>query len=391
MNLEHLIRRVVQPFSAENRVRLVDLQAQLLDALQENSPPPHVEVISRQVERVSALYNGLAEGNTFEQASLLDARLHFFLPTDVPKTWLPLGEVIPKLAESHPRRLEILDLGAGLGTGVVGTAMTLHLAGFRGEASFTCVEPDRILADRLSSVTKPLSELNWITLKARSVPMHMEEYLHRFRDDRFDLVLVISVLSEAFDSDEYEASTLALLQRLLKEKVKKTGALVVIEPALKRFSRPISAVRNQLTAVRAPCLADECPLLKKKDSFCFHSTRVPPHPLLQSVSSRSGLNRHEVNYTYLTLSPGAADHHSGPHQEDGQPEELWGRIISFPKRVKLGFQYFVCTPGGVVNAVVPRWLASGEESLRGKNLPFGARALLEPTSRRSGVPTKTDV
>lgn len=130
-------------------------------------------------------------------------------------------------------------------------------------------------------------------------------------------------------------------------------------------------LQNATHTLFAPCKPPLCEQLEKPNGFCFHAQKVPMTPLLQRISAFSGLDRYEVNYAYLTLSPKAMRQ---PHPE--LPEgAVAGRIVSFPKRVKKGFNYFVCTPEGLIVAFAARFLP--ETTTKGGRLPHGTLVTVE--------------
>lgn len=368
------MRPVIQsaqlPLSADLREKLTDLHGVFEKTFQQLVSPPGPEPLARQARHLSQIYNNLSPENPYGRAELAEARLHFFMPTDIVKVWGPTAEVMPALLEGKSGHMDILDLGCGTGTASLGLAMMLAACGYHQEVRFTLVEPDSAVNRYLKSTMEALDRTRMVQSKRTIHQASIEEYLHSAKDQRFDLVVILNVLSEAFPEEAYVEGTYALVERLLKEKVKRNGFLIVVEPALKRFARKIAQVQ-QLCDERAhppfaPCLATGgCPQTEQRETFCFHSAKVPMSPLVQSVAARSQLDRHEVNYSYLTLSPSKR----GQYGEEPEPGETIGRIISFSKRVKKGFGYFVCTRDGIINAFAPRILPDGET--KGGKLPHG--------------------
>jgi len=352
------------------REKLVELHRDFEKAFHGIMRPPGPEPLARQARHLSLIYNDLSPENPYGRPELAEARLHFFMPTDIVKIWGPAAEVLPQLMERNDRKLDGLDLGCGTGTASIGLAMMLAAGNYQGDVRFTLVEPDGAVNRYLKSTMEALDRSRMIRSRQTHCQSTIEEYLATASDQRFDLVVVLNVLSEAFEEDAYVDGTHALVSRLLKERVKKTGFLVVVEPALKRFARKIAQVQEMCASESrfpfAPCLADKgCPQVEKRGAFCFHSARVPMSPLLQSVAARSQLDRHEVNYSYLTFSPVGTTLPAHTAQEG----HINGRIISFPKRIKKGFLYFVCTRDGIINAFAPRVLPDGET--KGGKLPHG--------------------
>jgi hypothetical protein len=254
------------------------------------------------------------------------------------------------------------------------------------------VEPDPVVVRYVDPVMDTVRSAVSFRVEHRLEPFDMAGYLERRPDQRFDVVVLLNVAAEAFSAAQYVDGLHGLVRRLLAEKVKKGGLLVVVEPALKRFSRMLSEVaarhRQGGGEVWAPCVAaGTCPELARSDGFCFHSIPVPLSPVVQSISSRSGLKRHEVHFSYLSLLPKAKRMlESTPCGRAGQatasPSEgdtsgtskeagsIPGRVVSFPKRGGKGFTYWVCGPAGLLHAFAPPRIG-GEDGIRGGRLPHG--------------------
>ena len=352
---------------------LADLHRAFVDALQLLVPPPPPERLARDAGVVSAIYNSFLDEQAAGRPDLSDARLHYFMPTDLAKIWLPFGELAGALELPRRKMISILDLGAGTGTASIGLVMLLAKLGFEGKLSLTLVEPDRTVARLAPAALGALKDVCDLRFRESVRGDDVDGFLRARLPERFDLVLMLDVLTEMFPRDDYVAGVGALATRLLKDKVKRTGFLVLVEPALKKVSELLSQVGTEHArsggAVYGPCpTGGRCPAIERKGGFCFHSAVVPMSPLLQSVSARCGLARHEVNFSYLSISP------SG-RMPPAPAFESWGRIVSFPRRVKKGFNYHVCTPGGLSVAFAPRFLADG--STRGGRLKHGTIVKLE--------------
>ncbi len=378
--MQFRISRYKTGIPKERRQELEDLHRQFCETLETIEPSPHPDRVAKQAVEISDIYNGIYDAPSFERKDLADARLHFFLPTDMPKVWLPLEEAFNLVDLSDRKRLTIADLGAGAGTASAATAMYLHNRGFKGEAIYTLVEPDRVVGELTGTVFHTLKHMRLPKIEHKWHRSKLNDYLEDEQKARFDIVLVHGVLSEMVDEEHYPAHTVSLVMRLLREKVKKTGFLILIEPALKRISRPLYEAMSRLQEEErimavAPCLADvRCPFTLTDDRFCFHSIAAPLSPQAQSVGARSQLDRHEVNFSYLVLRPRGGKPKL-PSLEEGEIDV--GRIISFPKRLKMGYMYFICTRNGVVQGVAPRRM-DDDDRTRGNRLKTGDVVWLTP-------------
>jgi hypothetical protein len=364
------IKSAKPPITVETYDELRTLHAKFMEVFTRHVPPPHADRLATQAKRLSEVYNQLAPGRPYGRPELADARLHFFMPTDIVKLWGPLLELMATLPLANRKQLSILDLGGGTGTGCVSAALVLAALGFEGRVEFTVVEPDNAVNRHLKKTFEVLQECKFVTFETKVEKLTIEDYLARKSSARRnDLVLIVNVLSEAFPEDEYAAGAARWFKQIVRELTKKSGFLLVIEPALRRFSRLLSEAgdkcRGDGLPLLAPCRPGSCPHLVKGERFCFHSMRAPLTPLLQSVSARSNLDRHEVNFAYLTFGHGEEPL---TLPEPG-PGEVLGRTVSFPRRVKKGFNYHVCTAEGILVAFAPRILPDG--ATKGGKLPIG--------------------
>ncbi len=364
------IQTAVPPISTQTYDELRLLHGQFMEVFTRLVPPPHPVRLATQARRLSEVYNHLAPGNPYGRPELADARLHFFMPTDIVKLWGPLLELAATLPMPGRKHLSILDLGGGTGTGCVSAAMVLAALGFTGRVDFTVVEPDTAVNRHLKKTFEVLRECRFVTFEAKVEMVSIEDFLaSKGKRKQHDLVLLINVLSEAFDDADYAAGAAAWFKQIVREQTTRQGFLVVLEPALRRFSRLLSEAgdlcRQAKLPLLAPCRPGVCPHLANDKGFCFHSMRAPLTPLMQSVSARSGLDRHEVNFAYLTFGTGE----QAVELPETGPREIVGRTVSFPRRIKKGFNYHVCTANGLLVAFAPRLLADGET--KGGKLPLG--------------------
>jgi len=367
--------------------------SRFLDAwfAQEDHPAPSAQVLVEAVRRLTEIYTERRNENPYRNKRLLQARLFFFMPTDVPKVWLPLSEFLsPRPGLLERRNLRILDLGAGVGSGGIGALTVLSALGWSGTVELTAVEPDPTLrAPLLRSLDAAEEALGIpveITHRARDLHTWLDEGGKGGRRERgpgrFDLILAVNVLTEVLDPCRYAEEGEDAVRRLTRH-LAGDGAMVFVEPALREPARRLSLLRDRLHAagvpVFAPCLTDgPCPETQTREGYCFHAIKVPLNGYLQKLGDLAGLRRHEVNFHYLTLTPG--DERSGGHL----PVDLPGphaRTVSFGAKGRGGFQFHCCHGPGLLRAHLDRWAdAGGEDRIRTKRLPHGTILSLEQTN-----------
>ncbi|MFH1529248.1 MAG: small ribosomal subunit Rsm22 family protein [Pseudomonadota bacterium] len=348
----------------------------------EDHPAPSAQSLVDAVRRLTEIYTERRGENPFKNIRLLQARLYFFMPTDVPKAWLPVAELLARRPDLLERPvLRILDLGAGIGTGCLGALTVLAAHGWKGTVELTAVEPD-------STLRAPLLRALDAAEEALGIPV---EVTHRARDittwldqggkgnsrdrgpGRFDLVLAVNVLTEALDPLRYAEEGEDMVARL-RSHLARDGAIIFVEPALREPARRLSLLRDRLhdhgVPIFGPCLATgPCPETLTGEGYCFHSIKVPLNGYLQKLGDLAGLRRHEVNFHYLTLAPG----------DDGPmghlPPDLPGphvRTISYGAKNRMGFQFHCCHGDGLLRASLDRWSdTGGEDKVRTKRLPHG--------------------
>lgn len=243
--------------------------------------------------------------------------LLYFLPVNALKVVRVLQEFKP--SELVSGKVRLLDLGAGPGSGMLG--MMMFYADLLKKGILKEVSLDFTLMDQSYSALKDAVSLHHAyadTLK-REVPgfhsacfiKHFDfrrESLNRFlRNFKYHLVLMENILNEFPDhqlKSDFVESTLR--QHLDPEK----GKLIIIEPALKKTSRDLQKIRDEMVVVRktahvhAPCLHQEqCPLnvvnLRDWCHFYFHWKRPD---FIARVDKIIGNRKDWLACSYLVLA-----------------------------------------------------------------------------------------
>lgn len=373
--MKDAIVRARAPLCGE-RTDLHALHRRFVDAWFQAVPPTHPDRLAKQALLLHDLELGKAEGGLFERRDLLDARTQFVLPLEIPKFWLPLSETVGYLDAVH-RRLSVLDLGCGVGAAGAATALFFSHQGAVREVQWTGVESDRTLAapfEQLVDVVRGVSGLN---LHVNRHSLALEKYLAQHQEERFDLVILPGQLGGFVPPDNSPEPAVEFLAKLLREKVKKSGFLIILEPSIKRSSRFLSTVLGALHAAGTPTFSPcatggTCPYLATREKFCIHSVPVAAHPLVQSVAARANLRGHEVHFSYGVLSPKGL---RLPLWEGTVPDgHVAGRVVSFPDRRPHGFAYQLCSEEGVSLGVAPRLLP--DEAGKGNRLTHGTQVLV---------------
>jgi SAM-dependent methyltransferase len=268
--------------------------------------------LGRSVENLSAAYNDPARA----RASVRDAgaaRLGFSFPRDVPKGAAAVRELVATgmLRMGDSGTLRVLDIGAGLGATTWGVVRALEAAGQRGTVEATWVDADAAALDLAGAVARARE----IQGRARAVGLRVRTVVRDAAGaldglPRFDLVLAGQLLSEldvgSFEDTRTEHHA-GLLSEWLSRRTEPSGALVVIEPALRDRTRALHRVRNSVATqpgvtVFAPCLhAEPCPALARESDWCHEDLPVDLPGWLVPVARAAGLRREGLTFSYLVL------------------------------------------------------------------------------------------
>jgi hypothetical protein len=190
-----------------------------------------------------------------------------------------------------------------------GVARALAAAGQSGEVEATFVDADAkalALAKELAATTSDAAVRLSVTTRAEPLGAKLPQ-------GPFDLVVagqVLSELDEGVAPDARVALHVELVERLLGH-VSPTGALVLLEPALRERARHLHAVRDALAARGrppfAPCLhAAPCPARLREDDWCHEDLPVDLPSWLVPVARAAGLRHEGLSFAYLVLRPDGA-------------------------------------------------------------------------------------
>ncbi|MFO0678127.1 MAG: small ribosomal subunit Rsm22 family protein [Polyangiaceae bacterium] len=265
--------------------------------------------------RLSAAYNDpTPEGLRRLGPTAIAPRLAFSLARDVPKVTGAVRELLAAGLLDGPvdRPLRVLDIGAGLGASTFGL---VHALAFRSDGrpvDATWFDVDRHALDAGARLLRHVARHRAFGEVTPTVSVHeggMDAALaHPSRDH--DVVLLGQVLSE-MDRPEPDdvrlARHVALVRRLLSEKVAKDGTLVIVEPALRDRTRHLHAIRDRVIAdgvanVFAPCLHEgPCPMLANPDDWCHEDLDVDLPESVAPLARAAGLRFQGLTFSYLVL------------------------------------------------------------------------------------------
>lgn len=294
--------------------------------------------IGRAVKELSIRYQN-RRGADLDDELQLAARLLFFTPADLPKIGYPLAE-LAALELLPPGPLRVLDLGAGCGAQTLGIAARLADRVSPREMLIDAVDRDGRALALMNDVCREIDPSRFgVKLQCKSEVADVCKYTPR--RPPYDLIVVGTTLAEIPEARHYA------LVAGIAEALSPSGALIIIEPALKETARALGRLRDRLLegqrlTVFAPCThSSPCPMLSSERDWC-HESRIAAAPArLRRLASLTGLRRRDLNFSYLTLRAGS-DNVSAL-----APCEVARRVVSSVRRSKGRRELYVCGASGI--------------------------------------------
>ena len=252
-------------------------------SLHQDDAPTLLDQLRPEVARLSDLFT-VARPNGFgrygDELRAQMAYALFFFPQTYVRTGLALAECLAGGRWTPPldRPLRVLDLGAGLGAGLLAAAHALR--------------PRALELTALDHAAGSLTLLQEVfahqQLTVTTRPGHLLQALPE--NESWDLILCSFALNEAVEGTP-DADVHAWARRLL-QRLALGGLLLILEPALDAAALRLEVLRDALAeqghgCIIAPCLHHQrCPLRSEGRSYC-HEVRRWTTP--ESVAY---LNRH---------------------------------------------------------------------------------------------------
>ncbi len=273
-------------------------------------------------------------------ASDLAARALFFTIADAAKIGIPLSELASRSLLPEGDTWRVLDLGAGVGAmglGILSFASDAH-PGLRIEVDAVDLDDAALSLYQQAVQCLETTELDVKPSSVRCIRSSAASYT--IGAGKYDLVVLGSVLNELRPSER------ASLARRAMEGVKKEGALIIIEPALRETSRSLHEVRDELitggTTIFAPCTRTlaPCPALEDARDWCHEDRAVVLPSRTRQMSQATGLRDGGMKFSYLVARHGS----EALHPTSGGIVAL--RVVGQPQRGKGQKECFVCGEAG---------------------------------------------
>jgi len=305
------------------------------------------------------LQRGLTGGRDLIGSSYMDERrrlasyLLFYWPVSYAQTsaMLKMARVSGARSKTGERSsARVLDLGSGPGPCSIAAADYL---GAERTVIVACDQSSLALesAGRLAASSGyPLEPIpGWNALKS---PLP---------DGPFDLIVIGHMLNELWADDDDRLDRRHELLESALSRLKPSGALLFLEPALLKTAREAIALRDMLAAsghaILAPCLrAGPCPALVSEGQTCHSDFIWDVPPVVRELSQRTGLGKDLVKTTAFVVGTSAplyavdvADSSSsvGRSWADSVGGKSEYRVVSDPMVNKAGrIRYLICGEDG---------------------------------------------
>ena len=271
---------------------------------------PHDAALADDVARLSRLLTkerGSLPAAYLRDPGLRKAYITYFLPPNLDKISVPLRELALHPAKLLAKeRLQILDLGSGPGTALLGVRQ--FFARNRMPVRLECTAVDQVgenlreaevLFREQSGVAGVPATLATVTSSIKAVAEHS--------GGPFDLIVLSNVLNELYLREADGVMKRRLLAgHILDRLLAPDGSCIIIEPALRETSRDLLMVRDGLAeagyTVYSPCLVQgHCPALANPKDWCHEDRPWDPPEIITGIDSRIGLRKDSLKFSYVVL------------------------------------------------------------------------------------------
>lgn len=304
--------------------------------------PAHTKRLNEIRKQMHNLSHDFARLKSTEE-KYADAYFAYNFPMNVMKVIIVAEELQDIYSElfSSTTQLNILDVGCGDGAGMLGLYSCLNDS---NNISFTGIDASSLMLKRARGLMGWLKDRD-SSVDVKFVKRQISPNLFKESKQRFDIILFANSLAEIFQNDKISPK---FMEQVLKC-MTRDGIVIIIEPALKKFSRRLMNLRTEIIETRKssillPCLhTNPCALLnvRKQREWCHQSISWEPPDFMKIINR--GLNREieHLKFSYLVIA-----------KKDYKKSICNGfRVISRVLKEKGKKRCFLCTPNGRVELV----------------------------------------
>ena len=236
------------------------------------------------------------------------AYLQYFLPVNLTKVQVLLDEM--PMFEAG-KRISILDLGSGPGTGALAALDWWHQQQVPQALSVTAVDGSTRTLRRARQMWDwycQAAGAREVDLRTCEGDLEQRAWSEQVgQNGPFDLIILANCLNEiGVDAKDSIGRRTELVTEALSL-LASHGTMMILEPALRETSRALHLVRDQLLQERrctvySPCLHEQnCPALVKPDDWCHEERAWEPPSIIREIDGQVGLIKDALKFSYLLL------------------------------------------------------------------------------------------
>lgn len=308
------------PFKGKEAVRLSPLLSGILEQIEAEQLDSEGSRKALAVAELSRLFtkerDSLAIGY-LNDPGLAAAYLSYFFPVNLCKIQVLLDELPDDWYKAPAdRALQVLDLGAGPGTGALAVLDWLNqhdpdslggLTVVAVDASADALRQARLLWTAYSRLARR-SDASLILHEGDVARPANQGWRHAVVSRApYDLIVAANCLNELFGRTSRAVKKRAALVADLLALLAPHGTLMLVEPALRETSRALHYVRDQLLqeqrcTIYSPCLHERnCPALIQEDDWCHEERPWVPSASIQLIDQEVGFIKDALKFSYLLL------------------------------------------------------------------------------------------
>ncbi len=290
------------------------------------------------------MYN-LSEGFIKAEASeetYRDGYLAYHFPINFIKGFL-IGQRLKKADHDVKSKLNILDVGCGEGAGMFGLCWGIKEICPDTQFFLTGIDTSGIMLEKCQIIGNGLKphcrKFNFKCLKQK-----IGYRFSKIEKEKYDFVILANSLAEILRDENIPIKFI----KRVAETLRNNGLLIIIEPALKKFTRRLmllreAIIKENIWSIVLPCPHQEpCSLLpiSRRNEWCHEAIRWHPPEFMKILNQ--GLNReiYCLKFSYLIIS-----------RKNLKKEEGRFYVLSHLLREKGKTKCFLCTPHGRVELV----------------------------------------
>ena len=236
------------------------------------------------------------------------AYLQYFLPVNLAKIQVLLSEMS---ALEPVEGFSVLDIGSGPGTGTLAVLDWWYQQKVSRVLAVTAVDGSREAlrqAEQLWNGYCRASSIQEADLQTHVGDLERQAWLEQVRQKGpFDLIILANCLNEIYiDANDPIMAQTALVDGALAL-LAPHGTMMIVEPALRKTSRALHQVRDQLLhkkrcTVYSPCLHENgCPSLINPDDWCHEERAWDPPLVIRELDKEVGFIKDALKFSYLLL------------------------------------------------------------------------------------------